>query len=214
MKKSLLLIFVLSSFKLQAQTQNDNVVNEEIGVLHQKQLTKAPVEGSYYLTDAPEELSIIQKDSLFQEDVLGRYNIRDDRFEIGSIVISGSNVISFKQKGRTYIRGIALKPQSEQKDHFFVVLHQGKFDLLLSTSVRFKPSDYNLIMDTGSRNDTYFKEDFYYLFQNEELLLRTKSVKKVGKFLNSKNKKEGLINAKIKTPKNEVELLGLLSQLN
>ncbi|MDW3211507.1 MAG: hypothetical protein R8N23_16670 [Reichenbachiella sp.] len=192
-----------------AQTQNDNVVNEEVGILHEKKIVKMPVEGSYYLTESASPMTIIQKDSLVHQDIYGIYNIRDDRFEIGSIAIAGEMVWKFEQGENIYIRASTLKPSLEEGDVFFKVLHEGLYDLYVAKEVVFKPSNYNLIMDTGSRSDTYIKEDVYYMFQDQKLVVKSKSIKKIGKFI-----AESRPSNKLKKPKTEATVKEWLAQMD
>lgn len=209
----LLIILTIHTQWVAAQTQNDNVVNEQLGVLHQKKLEKAPEEGNYYLTDGPEATKLIQKDSVVLVDVKARYNIRDNQFEIGGIGISGRKVLSFEQGECVYYSGSSLNRNVPDEIGFYKVLFEGTFTLYAKTHVVFKPSNYNLIMDVGSRSDTYLKEDTYYLFDENQLLLETTSTKKIYKHLKARDEQLAKFCKENKLTSQEADLFDMLNFL-
>lgn len=212
MKKIIVVIIVLiTSSRIIAQTQNDNVINEQLGVLHQKKLEKAADEGNYYLSDDPVAMKLLQVDSMLVENILARYNLRDDQFEIGGVGIPGKKVISFEQGSSEYIRNSFISDYLKDQDGFCRVLFQGRYELYAGVDVIFKPSNYNLLMDVGNRSDTYLKEEIYYLFENNQLVMEASTVKKIAKYLKSKHEELSNYSKQNKLSNQETDVVKILA---
>ncbi|MEO9804269.1 MAG: hypothetical protein ABJF04_13515 [Reichenbachiella sp.] len=187
--KYIFLLLILINFNASyAQTQKDNIVNERLGNIQEKKLTKAPTEGHYYLTDDKVKLTILRIDSSLLENVVARYNLRDDLFETEGLKLLGSGVLTFSHNEEQYVRSSLVNEYFALKDQFCKVIYRGIYEFYATQEVTFMPSNYNVILDTGNRADTYVQNSTYYLFSNGELMLKSNSTKKIAKYLRSNHK--------------------------
>ncbi|MEP2026087.1 MAG: hypothetical protein ABJH98_01850 [Reichenbachiella sp.] len=145
------------------------------------------VNGHYYATESPLPTNIEFIDGNSLEDVPTKFNLErqnlEQKVDDQLMVYSGKIIKSFTQGGNVYIAGKFISNQF-LNDMFYCKLYDGQFQLYSLMDVNLQENAYNKALDIGNRGSTYINTTEYFLMDNEKIIERSQSIKKIIKSLN------------------------------
>jgi len=182
-------------------------------IAYQKQLV-----GSFYLNDNWAETDIyLMNDSTVLRDINTRIDLSNNVLEIktkkDTLVLPTYRIkiLYYKEAKRFFVTENVVKSPISG---FYQVLVNDKYSLLCQPKVKVKRSDFNVITNSGSRDDKIIQHKFYYLFFDDTLVKLEKRKGKFKKqFRNNKEIEMFFSQQKVK-PKNKAFLIELVKYLN
>ncbi|MCZ4696286.1 hypothetical protein DWB61_16610 [Ancylomarina euxinus] len=182
-------------------------------IAYQKQLL-----GSFYLDDdwAGTDIYLIN-DSLVLCDINTRIDLRNNVLEIktkkDTLVLPTYRIKSlfFKETAMVFVtENIVKSPTSG----FYQIIVDDKYSLLCQPKVKVERADFNIITNSGSRDDKIIQQEFFYLFVDENLIKLEKSKAKFKKQFRKNKKIEQFFSQKKVKPKNKAFLIELVKFIN
>lgn len=223
----LILVFSVSAFSLSAQekvvvvggssiapfSKSVNINTKITEIAYQKRLV-----GSFYLNDDWAKTDVYLKmDSAVLRDIHTRIDLRNNVLEIktkdDTLVLPTYRIKSlfYKEKASLFVTENIVKSPTKG---FFQVLVDDKYSLLCQAKVKVEPSDFNIITNTGSRDDKIIQSESYYLFTGETLLELEKSKGKFKKQFGKNEKMSQFLNQHKVKPKSKTFLIDLVNFIN
>jgi hypothetical protein len=182
-------------------------------IAYQKKLV-----GSFYLNDNWAKTDILlNNDSLVLRNINARIDLRNNVLEIktnkDTLVLPTYRIKSFlfKETAKLYVTENFVKSPLKG---FYQVLVDDKCTLLSRPGVKITPSDYNIITNTGSKDDKIVKKESYYLFADNSLVLLNKSKSKFKKQFGKNKKIANFFGQSKVKPKNKTFLLDFVNFIN
>lgn len=156
-------------------------------IAYQKQLL-----GSFYLDDDWAKTDIyLMNDSIVLHDITTRIDLSNNVLEIktkeDTLVLPTYRIkrIFLKETEQVFVTENIVKSPT---NGFYQVIVDDKYSLLCQPKIKVNRSDFNIITNSGSRDDKIIQQEYYYLFVNDNLI---KLEKRKGKFKKQfKNNKE------------------------
>jgi hypothetical protein len=182
-------------------------------IAYQKRLV-----GSFYLNDDWAKTDILlNNDSLVLRDINARIDLRNNVLEIktnkDTLVLPTYRIKSFlfKETAKLYVTENFVKSPTKG---FYQVLVDDKCTLLSHPDVKITPADFNIITNTGSRDDKIVKKESFYLFADNSLVLLNKSKSKFKKQFSKNEKIANFFGQNKVKPKSKNFLLDFVNFLN
>lgn len=172
---------------------------------------KSNMKGSCYLDKEWLRADIFMAwDSVIYKDVQTRIDLRRNEVEVKTNdkigIIPSFRVHSvFFPDSKTLL--ITEYPLKSEKKGFYKVLVDGNNALLCKYEIEIKPSNYNIALQVGNKNDTMIKVKNYYLYRDGELIAIGKSKGKLKKQFQSNDEAMKFISTNKINPKNEESLM-------
>jgi len=224
---SLGLTFFISAFSLSAQekvivvggtsaapfsrgSSKTSKINE---IAYEKQLL-----GSFYLDDAWAATDIyLINDSLVLHDIKTRIDLSNNVLEIktnkDTLVLPTYRIKSlfFKETAKVFVTENIVKSPI---NGFYQVIVNDKCSLLCQSKVKIERGDFNVITNSGNRDDKIIQQEFFYLFVGDNLLkLENRKAKFKKQFRNNKKIQQFFNQQKVK-PKSKAFLIELVRFIN
>lgn len=223
----LVLIFFISALSLSSQenvivvggssvapfsrgASKTSKINE---IAYQKQLL-----GSVYLDDDWAETDIyLMNDSLVLRDINTRIDLSNNVLEIktkeDTLVLPTYRIkhIFLKEREEIFVTENIVKSAS---NGFYQVIVDDKYSLLCQHKVKVERSDFNIITNSGSKDDKIIQQEYYYLFVGDNLIKLEKSKGKFKKQFKNNKKIELFWSQKKVKPKKKVFLIELVKYIN
>lgn len=163
------------------------------------------------------DIKIVSDSGIIQDvyikiDVLNNIVEIQDIKEIKVLPANLTKFIKLKQKNETYITKNAIGDYI--LNGFSKVIYNGKTSLLCNYSARIKEAQYNEALAVGNRDDELILVKKYYVFINKELILIEKSQRKLIKAFAYNPKIQQFIKDNHISPKNENDLITLLTYID
>jgi len=182
-------------------------------VAYQKKLV-----GSFYLNENWAKTDIFLKnDSTVLRDIHTRIDLRNNVLEIktkkDTLVLPTYRIKSllYKESSDVFVTENWVKSPTKG---FFRVLVDDKYALLCHPKVKVEPSDFNIITNTGSKDDKIIQQEFYYLFTDDTLIKIEKSKGKFKKQFGKSDKVAQFLSQQKVKPRNKFFLIDLVNFLN
>jgi hypothetical protein len=86
-----------------------------------------------------------------------------------------------------YERGGLFSEFRALEDRFYRVIYTGRHVFLRTKKISFIPSNYNALMDSGSRSAKYIQEEEYILYANDSVKIKASSKRKIVKYMKLEN---------------------------
>ncbi len=182
-------------------------------IAYQKKLV-----GSFYLNDEWALTDVfLNNDNMVIRDIKTRIDLRNRVLEIktkdDTLVLPTYRIKKFliKESATLFVTENVVKSSTKG---FYQVVVDDEFTLLSHPDVKITPSDYNIITNTGSRDDKIIKKESFYLFSDGSLMLLNRSRSKFKKqFSENERAIEFFGKHKVK-PKKMMYLLDFVNYLN
>ncbi len=182
-------------------------------IAYQKQLL-----GSVYLDDDWAETDIyLMNDSIVLRDINTRIDLSNNVLEIktkeDTLVLPTYRIKSlfFKETAKVFVTENIVKSPI---NGFYQVIVDDKYSLLCQHKVKVERSDFNIITNSGSKDDKIIQQEYYYLFVGDNLIKLEKSKGKFKKQFKNNKKIELFWNQKKVKPKNKAFLIELVKFIN
>ncbi|WP_372644185.1 hypothetical protein [Ancylomarina sp.] len=174
--------------------------------------------GSFYLDDDWAETDIyLMNDSIVLRDLNTRIDLSNNVLEIktkeDTLVLPTYRIkrILLKETAKVFVTENIVKSST---NGFYQIIVDGKYSLLCQPKVKVERADFNIITNSGSRDDKIIQQEYFYLFVDGNLIKLEKSKGKFKKqFKNNKEIEMYCSQQKVK-PKDKAFLIELVKFIN
>ncbi|MGZ2368561.1 hypothetical protein ACXR6G_02085 [Ancylomarina sp. YFZ004] len=182
-------------------------------IAYQKQLL-----GSFYLDDDWAETDIyLMNDSIVLRDINTRIDLSNNVLEIktkeDTLVLPTYRIkrIFLKEREEIFVTENIVKSAT---NGFYQVIVDDKYSLLCQHKVKVERSDFNIITNSGSRDDKIIQQEYFYLFVDDNLIKLEKSKGKFKKQFKNNKEIEMFCRLRKVKPKKKAFLIELVKFIN